>query len=367
MSLEFDFSIDKGSFKLKLADCLTSKVTGVFGPSGSGKTTLLHLIAGIEKPDEGYLRWRGTPLVDMAENHWVPPYRRGMAIVFQEARLFPHMNVEANLKYGEAHLPHDARRFPLEEVVELLSIEHLLTQMPGVLSGGESQRIALGRALMSSPRLLLLDEPFASLDQNLKRQILPYLTRIKEAMGIPMVFVSHDLEPMLQLADDMMILHQGRSLGKGSFLDLVQRQETAEILDAQGILNVISAEVKESPKDNGMMVLQLKRAGRPALAAPDWIAPAWVLPPRCQLQIGLRPEDIALATEPAPQVTIQNQIPGVVDRILEEGPRIRCFVDVGVQLLVEITANSAKALNLKPGKPVYVFFKAQALQKLSMH
>lgn len=364
MSLEFDFSLKRDSFHLKVAGELTRGVTGIFGPSGAGKTTLLHLIAGIEKPHRGFLRWRGTPLVDLATGRWTPPHQRGMAVVFQEARLFPHLTVADNLIYGEAHIPYDARRFKLEEVVALLSLGHLLPNRTNTLSGGEAQRVALGRALMSGPHLLLLDEPLASLDKGMQRQILPFLLRIKHEMGVPMIYVSHDLGFMLQLADELLILDQGACLGQGSFLDLIQVPKTAELLGANGLLNVVEVEVKTTDPDCGLLALGLRFAGKPAIGAQDWLAPAWSFQPKDRIQIGLRPEDIALATDTVSQITIQNQIPGVVDRILEQGSRARCLVNVGIPLLVEITTYSVKNLDLQPGKPVYVFFKAQALQCL---
>jgi len=362
MSLAFDFSLDKPGFSFKVAGNFNQKVTGVFGPSGAGKTTLLHLLAGIERPRQGYLKWRGTPLLDCSSNRWTPPHLRGMAVVFQEARLFPHLTVANNLRYGEAHLPLDARRFHFSDIVDMLGLGKLVTKKAHLLSGGESQRVALGRALLSSPHVLLLDEPLSALDTNLHGQILPFLQKIKRDMGIPMVYVSHDLGSMLQLADEIMVLEQGRSLGQGAFLDLVQDKRISSVMGDHGLLNVLQAKVLGRDDMTDLLLLEIHHHGEKALAAQSWHAPIWDLEPGQHIQIGIRPEDIALANQVVPQVSIQNQIPGVVDKLVDHGSRTLCLVDVGVPLLVEITPHSAETLRLRSGKPVYLLFKTRALQ-----
>ena len=208
--LRVDVSKQLGQFVVEVAFATEGRVTGLFGSSGAGKTSLVSLIAGLETPDRGSIAINGEPLVDTATGLNVPPYRRRIGYVFQDARLFPHLSVAQNLDYGRRmnDLPRDAVQET--RINDLLDIGDLLNRRPGGLSGGESQRVALGRALLSRPRLLLLDEPLGALDDERKAEILPYLVRLRDEADIPMVYVSHDPDEMRQLATDVVILKRGK-------------------------------------------------------------------------------------------------------------------------------------------------------------
>jgi len=182
----------------------------VFGPSGSGKSTLLALIGGLLRPQRGALAIDGEVLVDTARGVFVPAWRRHVGIVFQDGQLFPHLSVSRNLRYGLDRLPPAQRRFSLDAIVALLELEALLERRPALLSGGERQRVALGRALLYSPRVLLLDEPLSSLDERLKQQILPFLRRIKEETRVPMLYVTHSSAELDYLADRVLAIRDGR-------------------------------------------------------------------------------------------------------------------------------------------------------------
>jgi molybdate transport system ATP-binding protein len=208
--LNLDLTIWRGSFQLRARADIGAGVTGIFGPSGCGKSTLLALIAGLLRPQRGYIRFGNEALVDTAQALFVPAWRRHMGLVFQDGQLFPHLSVRGNLRYGYRALQPGERRLAFETVTQLLEINSLLERRPAQLSGGERQRVALGRALLYSPRLLLLDEPLASLDQRLKEQILPFLKRIKEETGIPMIFVSHAQAEVDYLADQVIPMTAGR-------------------------------------------------------------------------------------------------------------------------------------------------------------
>lgn len=208
--LDFDFTYGRGTFELVARARLPGGVTGICGPSGSGKSTLLALVAGLLRPRQGRLVLDGGTLVDTARRVFVPAWQRHIGIVFQDGQLFPHLSVRRNLLYGHAGLAPSQRRFGLEAVAELLEIGHLLDRRPALLSGGERQRVALGRALLYSPQLLLLDEPLASLDERLKQQILPFLRRIREETGIPMLYVSHSPAEVEFLADRVLTMEHGR-------------------------------------------------------------------------------------------------------------------------------------------------------------
>ena len=208
--LRVDVFKQLGEFSVEVAFTSAGRVTGLFGTSGAGKTSLVSMIAGLVTPDRGSIAINGNTLYNAAARIDVPPHRRRIGYVFQDARLFPHLNVAQNLDYGRRmnRLAHD----PAQEarINELLDIGDLLKRRPGGLSGGERQRVALGRALLSRPRLLLLDEPLGALDDQRKAEILPYLVRLRDEADIPMVYVSHDSDEMRQLATDVVMLKRGR-------------------------------------------------------------------------------------------------------------------------------------------------------------
>jgi molybdate transport system ATP-binding protein len=208
--LRVDISKQLGEFSIEAAFASEGRVTGLFGASGAGKTSLINMIAGLLRPDRGTIAIDTETLDDTANRVHVPAYRRRIGYVFQDARLFPHLDVGQNLDYGRrmnrlADDPGQRKR-----VTDLLDIGGLVDRRPGQLSGGESQRIALGRALLAQPRLLLLDEPLGSLDEERKVEILPYLVRLRDEAGIPMVYVSHDADEMRQLATQIVMLKRGR-------------------------------------------------------------------------------------------------------------------------------------------------------------
>jgi molybdate transport system ATP-binding protein len=213
--LRVDVSKQLGEFSLSASFTSEGRVTGLFGASGAGKTSLINMIAGLLKPDRGIIAIDGETLDDSSARLHVPPHRRRIGYVFQDARLFPHLDVRQNLDYGRRmnRLADDpAQR---GRVTDLLDIGALLDRRPGQLSGGERQRVALGRALLSKPRLLLLDEPMGSLDERRKVEILPYLVRLRDEANLPMVYVSHDAAEMRQLATQIVMLRNGRVTALG--------------------------------------------------------------------------------------------------------------------------------------------------------
>jgi len=207
--LNFDLGYARGDFRLSANATIGSGVTGICGPSGSGKSTLLLLIAGLLSPSSGTIKAGDEVLVDIEQRKIVPAWERHFGLVFQDGQLFPHLTVRSNLLYGFERIASHMRRLDLQAVAELLEITHLLDRRPALLSGGERQRVALGRALLYSPRLLLLDEPLSSLDERLKQQILPFLKRIKEETHVPMLYVTHARAEVEYLADQVMTMDRG--------------------------------------------------------------------------------------------------------------------------------------------------------------
>lgn len=208
--IEINVKLGRKQFVLDVNYQFTERVTGLFGPSGAGKSTLLNIIAGLIQADSGRLLIDGNCLFDKQEGINVPIHQRQIGLVFQENRLFPHYTVQDNLTYGLKLREKQYQQVSVEKIVTLLEISHLLAQRPHQLSGGEKQRVAIGRALLSSPRLLLLDEPLASLDARLKAQILPFLKKITEEIHTPMIYVSHSIEEIQQITDHIVLMHNGR-------------------------------------------------------------------------------------------------------------------------------------------------------------
>jgi molybdate transport system ATP-binding protein len=227
--LDVDVEKRLGDFSLNARFQTGNGVTGVFGPSGAGKTTLVNMIAGLVAPDRGRIAIDETVLFDSAKRIDLPPHRRRIGYVFQEGRLFPHFSVRHNLDYGRrmCGLPPDQAQ--LARIVGLLDIGQLLERRPGKLSGGERQRIAIGRALLMRPRLLLLDEPLASLDVARKREILPYLERLRDEVGIPMVYVSHQAAELRRIATTVVRLKAGKIAAIGG-KELLDTADTEAVL-----------------------------------------------------------------------------------------------------------------------------------------
>ena len=208
--IEVQARLKRKHFELDASLQLTQRVNAIYGPSGSGKSTLLSIIAGITQPDSGRIMINGECLFDSELQINIPIHERKIGLVFQDGRLFPHLTVEHNLSYALNFTPVQKQQFQLKKIVELLEIGQLLNQRPHQLSGGEKQRIALGRALLSSPRLLMLDEPLASLDERLKSQILPFLKKVADEVEIPMIYISHSMEEILKITDNIIDIQLGK-------------------------------------------------------------------------------------------------------------------------------------------------------------
>jgi molybdate transport system ATP-binding protein len=207
--LELDFEFTRDTFSLRATQRIDAPVTGILGASGSGKSTLLGVIAGLLKPQRGHIKLNHKILCDRAQKIWVPPHQRHIGLVFQDGQLLPHLNVRHNLLYGYNNISSTERRFGLDTIVELLEIRHLLERKPDSLSGGEKQRVALGRAVLYSPEYLLLDEPLSALDERLKQQILPFFQRIYTECRIPMIYVTHVRSELERLTDTCLYVRDG--------------------------------------------------------------------------------------------------------------------------------------------------------------
>lgn len=364
--IQLTAQLTRGAFQLEVDCRLPDPVTGIIGASGSGKTTLLHMIAGLVKPATGRIVLDDEVLFDSRLGISVPPHRRRLGVVFQDSRLFPHLSVADNLSYGKRLLPPREQRFSLKTVVEMLELEAVLRHRPGQLSGGQAQRVAVGRALLASPRMLLLDEPLASLDWRLKQQIMPFLRRVRDVTRIPMLYVSHDSKEILDLTDRVVVLEGGQVVGSGPVIDIIQDPRVLRQLRLQGLVNILPLTIQAHDLAGSLTHLQLRP---PAMAwqrnPVDVYGPLLDSVPGGEIHAMLRPEDIALAGSSLTGVSIQNQIQGRVVRLIHTPDRDVCVVDIGIPLLAEISPQGARTLGLAAGNPVWCLFKSSALQYLN--
>ena len=348
--------LDHGDFSLDVDLQLPARgVTGLFGHSGSGKTTLLRCIAGLERAAQGHLSFEGECWQDSAQPVFVPPHRRAIGYVFQEASLFAHLSVRGNLKFGMQRVAARDRRVAWEQAVELLGIAPLLERMPDRLSGGERQRVAIARALLSSPRLLLMDEPLAALDLKRKNEILPYLERLHAELDIPVLYVSHSPDEVARLADHLVLLDEGRAIAQGELRETLARLDlpTAFSEDA-GV--VIEAQVAEH--DPQYHLTRLVFSGGEVLVSQR----AEALGQRLRFRVHAR--DVSLALERAEGSSITNLLPACVEAVVTADTPAHVLVRLdadGTPLLARITRRSADQLGITPGQTLWAQIKTVAL------
>lgn len=337
--------------------CPSQGVVALFGRSGAGKTSLVNMLAGLLRPDSGRIALRGDVLFDSDRGLDLPPERRRIGYVFQEGRLFPHMRVRENLLYGWRRAPTGERRIRLEEVVALLGLEPLLERRPGALSGGEKQRVALGRALLANPRLLLMDEPLASLDQARKQEVLPFVERLRDELDLPIVYVSHAMEEIVRLADTLVLVSDGAVVASGGLEEMTSRLDLRPLTGRYEAGTVIAAEVAGHDSQDDLSDL--------AFAGGTLTVPRLDLPVGTRLRLRIRARDVALALERPRGLSIQNVFPAtVVDIGEEEGAQLDVRLDVdGAAIWARITARARRQLDLVPGKRVYALVKSAALDR----
>lgn len=325
-------------------------VTALFGRSGAGKTTVVNAVAGLLRPEAGRIVAGDVVLLDTAARINLPPHRRRVGYVFQDARLFPHLTVRQNLLYGRWFAP----RGPgpaLERIVDLLGLGALLSRHPGALSGGERSRVALGRAILSNPRILLMDEPLAALDEARKAEILPYLERLRDEVALPILYVSHSMAEVARLATTLVLIEAGRVTAAGPAATLLADPAAAPALGLREAGAILTARVAAQEPDG---LTRLETA-----AGPLWL-PRVAAAPGTTLRLRILAQDVMLATTRPEGVSALNILPTVVQELrLGDGPGTLVQLDAGGErLLARITRRSAAALNLAPGRPVFAVLKA---------
>jgi len=354
MSIRAKFRIRRGEFTLDVdLDVPSRRVTAIFGPSGCGKTTLLRLTAGLDRDPAGYLRV-GEELWQDGKS-FVPTHRRALGYVFQEGSLFAHLTVRGNLEYGYKRIAADRRRVAMDEAVELLGLRGMMDRDPAGLSGGERQRVAIARTLLTSPSLLLMDEPLASLDAESRAGIIPYLERLHEQLETPVLYVTHSFDEVARLADHLVLMRAGRIAGSGPLIEMMNRADgpLAGLADAESIIEATVAE-----HDEGFHLTRL------AFAAGSLTAPRTLLPVGRTVRVRVFARDVSLTTLPPAATSILNILPATVLAVGDAAAGqadVRLDIGGGFTLLARITRKSAAALGLAPGTRVFAQVKSVAL------
>ena len=347
MSAEVAIRHRQGAFLLDVAFTAGKGVTALFGPSGAGKTSIVHVLAGLTRPNYGRVVLEGHTVLDTDKGIFVPPQRRRAGLVFQDARLFPHMNVQANLLFGWRRMGKRAGASEIAHLIGLLNLEPLLQRAPKHLSGGEKSRVALGRALLASPDILLLDEPLASLDQERRAEILPWLERLRDIARVPIFYVSHSLDEVARLADQVVLLEAGKLVGLGSVFEVLAGKGAEKPVGA--VLEAIIGENRD-----GLTAL-LFDGGR------LWVTDAAETGKRVRVKINA--DDILVAREAPSAISANNILPVVVSDVTLAGTRAEIGMRCGnARLVARIAAVSVKRLDLSPGCAAFAVIKAVTIE-----
>lgn len=334
----------------------TPGVTVLFGPSGSGKSTIINTAAGLLHPDSCHIEFDGRVLADTSTGVWIPPERRRIGLVFQDARLFPHMSVARNLRFGLRRVPPGDIEFA--DVVALLGLDELLARKPHSLSGGERQRVAIGRALLAQPQILLMDEPLANLDFARKAEILPYLTRMKTALSLPVIYVTHALDEAVQLADSIVLIDSGEVLAHGAVADVAARADLPLARrDDAGAVVICRVEAHAASR----RLTLLNGAG-----AAFWV-PLLDLPVGTTCRIRVPAREVILAARAPEAISLHNIIAGTIGRIVPDTPRHSVIVEICLPsggLLSRVTPDAVSRLGLSRGSAVLALIKSTSIEVL---
>lgn len=355
--LEARFHLNFNEFTLDVDITVPTKgVTALFGPSGSGKSTVLRCLAGLERSPTGHMKLGDDFWQDESSNLFIPTHQRPIGYVFQEPRLFNHLSVRSNLEFGYKRTPIEERHLEWDHVIELLDIAHLLDRHPQKLSLGEQQRVAIGRALLASPKVLLMDEPLASLDLKRKREVLPFIRKLHDELDIPVVYVSHSLQEILQITDTLVLMSHGKNVATGTIAELCGELQLTEYLgDMAGA--VIETSVADHEEEFGL--------SRLAFGGGEIYVPLQTAAVGDTLRVHVLAKNVGIALDkPDVATSILNVIKATVVEV--DVPEIdkhavKVKLDIGVPLLASISRKSLHTLRLQPGQEVYALVKAVSL------
>ncbi len=346
-----------GQFSVEASFDLPAKgVTALFGPSGAGKTSMINMVAGLLRPDRGRIMVNERCLFDADRGVDLPPERRRIGYVFQDGRLFPHLSVYDNLTYGMHRVPPSQRYVDPRQVIRLLGIDHLLGRRPATLSGGEKQRVAIGRALLTSPELLLMDEPLAALDTARKAELLPFIARLADEYTVPILYVSHAWDEIVALADTLVIVAEGRVTAAAGLETLVADLELHRLVGGLESGALFNAVVEGHEQDLTLLgfaggTLRVPRGG-------------WT--PGHFLRIFIPARQVAISLDPPRSSSFQNILPARVDTIMENGDGLaEVRMAIGCTLPARITQCALRDLNLRPGQNVFALIKSVGISPVA--
>ena len=345
--LDFDLKLQRGDFVLDVAAQFSEGITAVFGPSGAGKSTLLGCLAGMITPDTGHIVMDDETLFSSSAGARLAPQSLRTVLVFQDGMLFPHKTVRQNVEYGYRLASPEVRMIDPDELCAFLEIDNLTDRYPGSLSGGERQRVALARGVATSPRLLLLDEPVASLDIRLRNEVVSYLKRVHERYGIPMVDVSHSLSDVMALARTALVLEHGRVKSFGPVVDLLAEMASTTRVGRDDIDNLLVGNVSET---GAIRIDDVEIVGQTGGYSEGQ-----------QVIASISASDIILALNRPDGISARNILRGVVQRVDVGEFSAFAFVDAGAEFVVELTLDAVEALDVKRGQEVHVIFKTSSI------
>lgn len=343
---------------------LTAKegISAVFGESGAGKSTLLNIISGALRPSRGRITFDGNTLFDKSKGIDVPPHERGIGIVFQNNLLFPHMSTEENLKFSKRYRKGFGVDVSFQSAVELLDLQGLLKKRPGELSGGEQQRVAIGRALLSKPRMLLLDEPFSNLDKSRRSLIISYLLKINQRFKLPLIIISHDLEDVLKLTDSLIVIEDGEVCANAGFYESAAAEIGGLSLNGSSFINAFDA-VHEEEGEDGLHIFRATSSGG-YLRLKTGLGRKGMSAVNKKVRLCVLPDEIALSLNPCPASSIQNQFEVPVKCAVEKGGGVYVTLDIANGVIAEISKTAARKLDVYKREKLYCLIKAKALDLL---
>ncbi|WP_075589706.1 molybdenum ABC transporter ATP-binding protein [Labilibacter marinus] len=360
--LHIQASLELPGFSFEVNEVFSSGITGLFGHSGAGKSTFLQCISGVVSPHQGEISIGEHKLFSSSKGINVPTYKRKVGYVFQDGRLFPHYTVEKNLKYGTRFVKDKKGKVDFNQVVEMLEISNLLHKKPSDISGGERQRVAIGRALLTSPEVLLLDEPFSALDQKLRKQVIPFISKVAEFLDIPVLLVSHDLPDILKLTDRLCLVKGGNVISHGNYEDLILDTSLFNILPVSETLNVIKLEVKHISQEDGIITLNGFGANRKLNILLETETRKYKKGDLAK--VFLKPDDIILSSKLVEDISFRNSLKGSIVKVIFDEARVLVVVDCGFIILAEVSKASFIQMGLYNGQVIYCNFKTLALDSM---
>ena len=340
-------------------DAKSSSITSIYGRSGSGKTSIIEMIAGLQMPDKGFIKIDDDILLDTDQKINIPPEKRGLGYIFQDSRLFPHLNVEGNLLYGLSGNIANTPQITFDSVVDILEIRPLLNRKPSSLSGGEKQRVSIGRALLTQPRLLLMDEPLASVDAQLRGEILTYIEELRDKLGLAILYVSHAIDEVIRLADQMVIISDGHKKAEGNVEQIMGRLDLHPLTGRFDAGAVLSTKVESYDKKYDITNLSFEGGTLRVTGAKLTVGN--------MVRAHIKARDVSLMLNYPKHTSVLNIFEGKIIEIGDlQGAQIDIKIDIGSALIARITKKSFDELGLRVGLNVFTMLKAVAINQRSL-